>query len=518
MKKYFLYIILLIQWAAISAQQMPWFNQYTYNSYIYNPARAGAEGLGNVYLMHQRLWSNMPMGGDAQRLTFEMPLKDQKSGVGAVFHTDRTHILRRIGATFSYAYHLQLTDDIDHQLGMGLSLGFLNQTIDYSKATSDLTGDPALATYDVNRTIFDMGAGLYYRYHNFKLDFSVPQLSLGSKVNYINTFGDRTAFNMVNHFMISARYKAFLSKENGISLEPVVIAKVVTGYRTELNGNVILDWKDKLWAGGGYRYLNTGGNLNFSTGLRISNAVSFSYIYELPVNNSLWQNMGATHEFMLGIRFGHRLKRLQEQYAELQSTVEKNERAFGDTTKNMRKDVRNATSTANDAKNQSQATADKTDRIEKSVNKKVDSLAKNLDYNNQKVEILTDRVNDMKGQNHLFINKVKLGSIYFMYNSPYLTEEAKVQLMNIKQIIDSKGIRVRIDLVGNASTEGTSIDNQLLANRRALATKEYLVSIGVNPDWIIAVSQGEENPTVKSEAVYQDKIENRRVDVFIVTE
>ena len=517
MKKYVLYIIFLAQYAAISAQQMPWFNQYTYNSYIYNPARAGAESLGNVYLMHQRLWSNMPMGGDAQRLTFEMPLKGQKSGIGAVFHTDRTHILRRMGATFSYAYHVQLNDEGDHQLGMGLSLGFLNQSIDYSKATSDLTNDPATATYDVNRTIFDMGAGLYYRYKNFKMDFSIPQLSLGSRVNYINTFGDRTAFNMVNHFMISARYKAYISKKDGISLEPVLIAKVVTGYRTELNGNLILDWKDRLWAGGGYRYLNTGGNLNFSSGVRISNTVSFSYVYELPVNNSVWQNLGATHEFMLGIRFGHRLKRLQEQYADLKETVEKSERALGDTTKAMRKELSATNKTAVDAKSQSQAAADKVERIDKSVNRKVDSLSKNLELNNQKVEILTDRVNDMKGQNHLFINRVKLGSVYFMYNSPYLTDEAKVQLMNIKQIIDSKGIRVRIDLVGNASTEGTSTDNQLLGNRRSLAAKEYLVSIGVNPEWIVAVSQGEENPA-STEAIYQDKIANRRVDVFIVTE
>ena len=74
---------------------------------------------------------------------------------------------------------------------------------------------------------------------------------------------------------------------------------------------------------------------------------------------------------------------------------------------------------------------------------------------------------------------------------------------------------VRATIEGHADARGTSEYNQALGQRRAIAVRDYLVSLGVTADRFVTVSKGEEE-LLCSEDAEACHARNRRVH-FVIT-
>ncbi len=83
--------------------------------------------------------------------------------------------------------------------------------------------------------------------------------------------------------------------------------------------------------------------------------------------------------------------------------------------------------------------------------------------------------------------------IHFDYDKSDIKPEAKPVLENIA--MDLKATPGKYLLVeGHCDERGTNEYNLALGERRALSTREYLVSLGVVPEMIVTISYGEERP------------------------
>ncbi len=86
-----------------------------------------------------------------------------------------------------------------------------------------------------------------------------------------------------------------------------------------------------------------------------------------------------------------------------------------------------------------------------------------------------------------------LGRIHFDFDQYVLTAAAKEQLhMNAQLLKAAPGIKVQIE--GHCDERGSEEYNLALGERRAMATKNYLVSLGVAADRMSIISYGEEVP------------------------
>ncbi len=106
-----------------------------------------------------------------------------------------------------------------------------------------------------------------------------------------------------------------------------------------------------------------------------------------------------------------------------------------------------------------------------------------------------------------------LRTIYFEFDSSVLSSESKASLEKVAQWMKqnpSKNVRVE----GNCDERGTTEYNLALGERRALAARRYLISLGVNPDRIFTISYGEEKPAVEGHDEAAWKF-NRRDDFGI---
>lgn len=110
----------------------------------------------------------------------------------------------------------------------------------------------------------------------------------------------------------------------------------------------------------------------------------------------------------------------------------------------------------------------------------------------------------------LFVPGVGLNPVYFDYNSFSLRSDAITTLQrNADLIRQVPGVMIQIE--GHCDDRGTQEYNLALGEKRALATREYLISLGIPADRIVTISYGEEMPKAvgTGESVWQ---QNRRCE------
>jgi peptidoglycan-associated lipoprotein len=107
-----------------------------------------------------------------------------------------------------------------------------------------------------------------------------------------------------------------------------------------------------------------------------------------------------------------------------------------------------------------------------------------------------------------------LQTIYFDYDKSEIRADQRPTLQaNAQWLRENQGAKILIE--GNCDERGTREYNMALGNRRATASMEYLVSLGVEANRVEIISYGEERPVAQgeNEAAWT---RNRRADFKVV--
>ena len=101
-----------------------------------------------------------------------------------------------------------------------------------------------------------------------------------------------------------------------------------------------------------------------------------------------------------------------------------------------------------------------------------------------------------------------LADVFFALDSVELNQESRGTIQKNTEFLKRR-TSTKIMVEGHADSRGTNEYNLALAERRAGAVRDYLVSLGIPADRITIVSKGEEAPfcTEESESCWQ---QNRR--------
>jgi peptidoglycan-associated lipoprotein len=104
--------------------------------------------------------------------------------------------------------------------------------------------------------------------------------------------------------------------------------------------------------------------------------------------------------------------------------------------------------------------------------------------------------------------------VFFDFDKATLSESGRVILQKGADFLRMR-MSVRATIEGHADERGTNEYNLALAERRANAARDYLITLGVAGDRLQTLSKGEESPvcTEHNEECWQ---RNRR-DTFIIT-
>jgi type IX secretion system PorP/SprF family membrane protein len=277
----------------LMAQTEPMYSQYMFNMMNINPAYAGSRSVPSLTTLFRKQWAGIPGAPQTTSLSLDMPLNDDKAGLGFQLLDDRLGVEKTTGAQVNYAYRIHISEK--GVLAMGLRAGLLNYSANYSKVFTLTENDPAFYQ-NVSGLLPTAGAGVYYMTDKFYAGLSVPSL-LQTRLNEQQQSSVTSKVSNL-HFFATMGYVLTLSED--IKLKPSVLVKSVSGAPIQLDVNSNIWLQDKISFGLSYR---TGDAVVGMVEWQMNDQLRFGYDYDHTVSALNPYNQG-THEIMLRYEFG----------------------------------------------------------------------------------------------------------------------------------------------------------------------------------------------------------------------
>lgn len=289
-------MILVLLSGVLHAQQIVMFSHYFYKPMINNPAYTGIDSATNLMLVNHTQWTGFKGGPQYNVLSLDGNIINKNTGLGVLIFNDRKGINQRTGGNISYAYKVHFNKNT--HLHFGLSLGVLNQSINYSQALVETENDPSLFSNTQNKVAIDANVGLVFIYKGLQFGFALPQVA-NNKVSYKSTNDSRTFYTQSRHYMGSLSYRLPVSKTKKIVLTPQVLTRYLPDAPIQYDAGLKAEWQDKIWLGATYRS-NYAVGVNLGVVLFKRLTIGYSYDYVL---GNLNKYAGLSHEIMLNFRF-----------------------------------------------------------------------------------------------------------------------------------------------------------------------------------------------------------------------
>jgi len=270
----------------VYAQQDPMYTQYMFNTLAINPAYAGSRDVLSATLLYRHQWL---IQGAPRTLTFsaDMPIANEKVGVGLVVTNDNIGVFNTVGATANFAYRIRFEKTT---LAFGILAGFSQITANLPDV--GLTNDVAFAQAQ-NHFVPNVGAGIYWSSDKFYIGASLPKMlntSLYASLPELppsasNGFRAR----QFRHAFITGGYVFDLSDH--VKLKPSTLIRFVSGAPAQIDLNCNL-----------YLYERFGIGLSARSAAQIGAINSLVGLFSSP---SILLEFQATDQFKIGYAFDY---------------------------------------------------------------------------------------------------------------------------------------------------------------------------------------------------------------------
>jgi type IX secretion system PorP/SprF family membrane protein len=285
-------------------QQDPQFSQIMYNQMSVNPGFAGSSDMINATAINRIQWVGFDGAPSTTAFSVNAPISPFgfKSGVGMTILSDNPGFNKDLGLSLSYAARIKAGKGM---LGIGTSLGFINNSIDPKWNYPDITSDVAIPKEKQSSVNFDLGFGLYYNTESMYFGLSATHLN-GTKMNK----ADRPA-RYTRQYYLTGGYMLNLPNPSWQFNPSVYVVSDLFLSQISLSAN--LKYNKKFWGGVSYRMGRLGDAITGMLGIELFNGLRIGYAYEFTMREISAYSDGS-HEFMLGYSFSLKKERPPQQY------------------------------------------------------------------------------------------------------------------------------------------------------------------------------------------------------------
>ena len=163
------------------AQREPLYSQYMYNIGSFNAAYVGTVEAPDVSFLVRTQWMGFPGYNKTYRFGANLPLGNEKNGVGINIVSDKIGPTSQTLLDFAYSFQIQVSEEA--RLSFGLEAGGTFLNTDFSQGTFENPGEPILNSQIVKSVYPTLGAGLFLYESDWYLGLSVPNILEIEKYN-----------------------------------------------------------------------------------------------------------------------------------------------------------------------------------------------------------------------------------------------------------------------------------------------------------------------------------------------
>ena len=298
MKKLTLLFVSIFMGSMLQAQQLPQLSQFMLNDFAVNPAIAGMNDYYQIKTSVRNQWVGIE---DAPKTTLLSVYgrSSEHVGLGGSVFNDQVGPTSRSGASLTYAYHFNLTNEV--KMAMALSGGFTQFKLDKAGWNNYHADDPLMDGAEAVNLVPDATFGFnIYEEDKWYFGVAVPQL-LNSKLtlidkDFVNNLSLDMDGSLSRHIYAMGMYNIELS--NFWDIQPSVLFKTVSD-QNQIDMGLKTIYSDKFWMGMDYR---NNGDISALLGFIIQEKFMIGYSYDIP-NSDMSQYTTGSHEFMFGVTF-----------------------------------------------------------------------------------------------------------------------------------------------------------------------------------------------------------------------
>lgn len=273
------------------AQQGVQYTQFMFNKLVLNPAYATTAQHVTVAGLCRTQWVGIEGAPISQSINAMIPLKSKKVAFGVSLDYDKIGPSRSFFYRAMYSYGFKIGKG---KLGVGLQAAIRSYRVDWDELDATQSNDELLLNGQSNKTLPNIGAGLYYQTDKFYVGFSMPTLIRGdlSGFNY-ELNGNSDYGREERHTYIMAGYLFTINDK--LKVKPAILAKHVTNAPFDIDLHASLIILNKFWAGLTYRL----------GGLESGAGESLGLIFQYQIMRSL----------RAGISYDYSLSAVQKQHS-----------------------------------------------------------------------------------------------------------------------------------------------------------------------------------------------------------
>ncbi len=271
------------------AQQEPQFTQFMYNKLGYNPGYAGSnDGTCFTGLIRQQ-WLGLDGAPGSQLFSFNMPLNDQKVGIGLNIWRNTIGVSQTMNIEGAYAYRLQMDEGT---LGIGLMGSGRYLQSDFAKTDPIQSGDPTIAVGMQSKFVPNFGVGAYFSNDKFFVGASAPRILQ----NNIDLGDDQTVISREFRHLYLMGGLVFPLSEN-TEFQPQILIKYVQNAPLDADLNMNLIFLKKYSVGASYRFGGSteqgiGESVDILLGAQLTEDFMIGFAYDVTLSELRTYNNG----------------------------------------------------------------------------------------------------------------------------------------------------------------------------------------------------------------------------------
>jgi type IX secretion system PorP/SprF family membrane protein len=274
-------------------QKEPQYTQYMYNIGSFNPAYVGTVETPDITGLYRVQWSGIPGAPKTLRFGVNLPLANEKNGLGFNVVSDQLGPTTQTYIDLAYSFQVKISDET--KLSFGVDAGGSLLDVDYTKGDFENPNEPLINNADTfNKFYPTVGAGMFMYQENWYVGLSVPNfLTSGIYADEVaNIVEDKMQFNFIGGYVFDF--------SEGLKFKPAFLMNYLKGLPLNLNLSTNFLINDIVTLGASYRLDNA---LSGLAGLQISNSLFLGYSYDYNTNG-LGEYSQGSHEVILKFYLG----------------------------------------------------------------------------------------------------------------------------------------------------------------------------------------------------------------------
>jgi len=288
------------------AQQDKMFSQYMFNMMALNPAYAGSREVLSMSALYRSQWTGIEGAPQTATFTMDMPLKQERVGIGLQLYGDKVGVFQEAGAFASYAFRIPVGNRSTLALGLQGGASSYQANLAGVQVNPGNTGqtDPNFNN-NISKMLPNFGTGIYLSSDRAYISISVPRL-IKNKLNEYNTGNYRSV--QLRQAYLGAGFVVELSPD--VKMKPSTLLRYAEGSNLGVDANINFWFVDRIAIGASLRKNQFSSWSTYTTDalvglleIQLTDQIRFGYAYDRTMN-AFKDIAPSSHEFMLRYEIG----------------------------------------------------------------------------------------------------------------------------------------------------------------------------------------------------------------------